>query len=82
MAAWARDHGHALILLGRRVAGSFGLSLEAPYGEGGFLTTGAPYLFLPHPSARTRWLYHRTKRSQLETWVRTFWALYGQEMIE
>lgn len=78
VARWAHDHGHALILLGRRVAGSFDLETATPYGEMGYLETEAPYLLLPHPAARNRW----RNRSRLEAWIRTFWTYYGQEMIE
>jgi hypothetical protein len=82
VAQWAADHGHALTLLGRRVGGSFNLGASAPYGESGFLWTGAPYLLLPHPSGRTRWVNDPGKRRKLETWIRTFWGFHGQEMIE
>jgi hypothetical protein len=80
IAQWAPDHGAALLLLGRRVAGAFYFPMWAPLGEEGYLNTGAPYLLLPHPSGRNRWLNSPTHRRQVERWVRTFWAFHGENV--
>jgi hypothetical protein len=79
LAEWARLWGVGLVLLGRRVAGAFGLHPSAPFGEMGFLAEGPPFLLLPHPSARNRWT---SRRGNIERWVRTFWTYYSQEMVE
>jgi hypothetical protein len=72
---WAAHHHHALIAFGRGVAGAFGL--EGDYGETGFLEDGAPYLILPHPMARNRWINRRDRRERIKRWVDTFWLLYS-----
>jgi hypothetical protein len=72
---WASDHGHALLILGRRVAGAF--ELVGDYGEMGYLEAGAPYIILPHPSSRNRWLNRPDRRERIRRWVDTFWLYFS-----